>query len=370
VAKCLSCGRSSRLISQALPVCLNCIRSRFDQIRPWIEKAHKTSRLDFGLPTKPPRDEAGVRCRICVNQCQIPEGERGFCGLRENRGGRLFHLGGTRERGVVSWYRDPLPTNCVADWVCPEGSGTGYPRHSYRRGAEYGYKNLAVFYETCSFDCLYCQNWHFRKRKPSEGTRTAAELAAAVRERTACICYFGGDPTPQLAHAIAASRLALKKAEGRILRICWETNGSMHRGLLREIAQLSLSSGGCIKFDLKAFDERLNFALCGVSNRQTLENFRLLAGLSRKRPDLPLLVASTLLVPGYIDRKEISKIARFISSLDPTIPYTLLAFYPCFYMHDLPRTSRRHAEESLQAAKETGLKRVKIGKLYLLSDEY
>ena len=370
MVKCLSCGRSSRLISQALPVCLNCIRSRFDQIRPWIEKAHRTSRLDFGLPTKPPRDEAGVRCRICVNQCQIPEGERGFCGLRENRGGRLFHLGGTRERGVVSWYHDPLPTNCVADWVCPGGSGTGYPRYSYRRGAEYGYENLAVFYEACSFDCLYCQNWHFRKRKPSEGTRTAAELAAAVRERTACICYFGGDPTPQLAHAIAASRLALKKAEGRILRICWETNGSMHRGLLREIAQLSLSSGGCIKFDLKTFDERLNFALCGVSNRQTLENFRLLAGLSPKRPDPPLLVASTLLVPGYIDRKEISKIARFISSLDPTIPYTLLAFYPCFYMHDLPRTSRRHAEESLQAAKETGLKRVKIGNLYLLSDEY
>ncbi len=370
MAKCLSCGRSSRLISQSLPVCLDCIRARFNQVRPWIEEAHRASRLDFGLPTRVPKAKAGVKCRICGNQCVIPEGEKGFCGLRENRRGRLFHLGGEGDRGVVSWYYDPLPTNCVADWVCPGGSGAGYPRYSYFNGPEYGCENLAVFYEACSFDCLYCQNWHFRGREPLEGTRSAQELAAAVREKTACICYFGGDPTPQLAHALAASRLVLKRRDGRILRICWETNGSMHRGLLEEMAQLSLESGGCIKFDLKAFDEGLNLALCGVSNRQTLKNFRWLADLASERPNPPLLVASTLLVPGYIDREEVSKIAGFIASLNPTIPYSLLAFYPCFLMDDLPRTSRRHAEEALQAAKEAGLERVRIGNIHLLSDEY
>jgi pyruvate formate lyase activating enzyme len=50
------------------------------------------------------------------------EGERGFCGLRTVRNGKLVHFAGTPARGLLSWYRDPLPTNCVADWVC-EGSG-------------------------------------------------------------------------------------------------------------------------------------------------------------------------------------------------------------------------------------------------------
>jgi pyruvate formate lyase activating enzyme len=290
--------------------------------------------------------------------------------LRENRNGKIFHLGGTKKQGLVSWYYDPLPTNCVADWVCPAGSESGYPDYSYSKGVEYGYENLAVFYEACCFDCLFCQNWHFRKSGHFKGTKSAEELAEAVRETTACICYFGGDPTPQLEHAIAASKLSLEKVKERVLRICWETNGSMQRQLLEEIARLSLTTGGCIKFDLKAFDDRLNIALCGVTNKQTLDNFRWLAQFSKQRPDPPLLVASTLLVPGYVDEEEISRIARFISSLDQNIPYSLLAFYPCFYMNDLPRTSRKHAEQAFQAAKAAGLKRVRIGNLHLLSDDY
>ncbi|MEE8618654.1 MAG: hypothetical protein V3S84_00830 [Dehalococcoidales bacterium] len=46
----------------------------------------------------------------------------------------------------------------MADWVCPAGTGAGYPDFAYRAGVEYGYKNLAVFYHACSFDCLFYQN--------------------------------------------------------------------------------------------------------------------------------------------------------------------------------------------------------------------
>jgi pyruvate formate lyase activating enzyme len=328
------------------------------------------TRVEFGLPGKPPPEKDGVKCDNCVNECSIPEGQRGYCGLKENRGGRLHHIAGTRQTGLVSWYFDPLPTNCVADWVCPGGSNCGYPDYSYAPGPETGYYNLAVFYEACTFNCLYCQNWHFRKRYRSGNTRSAHELAASADDSTACICCFGGDPTPQLSHAIAALKIALENANGKILRICWETNGSMKRSLLEAMARLSMESGGCIKIDLKAYDENLNMALCGVSNRNTLENFRWLASLIKQRPDPPLLVASTLLVPGYIDAEEISRIAGFISECDPDIPYSLLAFHPCFKMQDLPTTSAKQAGEALEAARSTGLKRVKIANIHLLADNY
>ena len=368
MSRCQHCGKESRLISQALGVCLDCIRQDFAAVSPDIEEAHSKARVRFNLPAYPPNYETGPQCHICVNECRMPLAGRSYCGLRFNEGSKL--RGAKADKANVSWYHDPLPTNCVADWVCPGGTGTGYPEFAYRNGPEYGYKNLAVFYQACSFDCLFCQNWHYRDLALQESKVTASMLADAVDDRTSCICYFGGDPTPQLPHSIRVARLALQKNPGRILRICWETNGSMHPALLRQAAEISLNSGGCIKFDLKAWDEGLHIALCGISNKRTLENFQLLAEYTKRRPSPPFLVASTLLVPGYIDRQEVSQIAKFISSLNPDIPYSLLAFAPAFMMRDLPTTSSHHAEECLAEAKAQGLKRVRIGNVHLLGEDY
>ncbi len=347
---------------------MDCIREDFTAVVPGIEEAHRESRSQFNLPIHPPRSETGPQCHICVNECRLPPNGRSYCGLRYNEGDRL--KGATANRANVSWYHDSLPTNCVADWVCPGGTGAGYPHFAYRSGPEYGYKNLAVFYHACSFDCLFCQNWHYRDLALRESNITASMLADAVDAHTSCICYFGGDPTPQLPHSIRVARLALEKNKGRILRVCWETNGSMRPALLKQAAEIALNSGGCIKVDLKAWDEGLHIALCGVSNKRTLENFQLLAEYARKRPSPPFLIASTLLVPGYIDREEISRLSRFISSLNPDIPYSLLAFYPHFMMRDLPTTSRHHAEECLAEAKTQGLKSIRVGNVHLLSDDY
>jgi hypothetical protein len=37
--------------------------------------------------------------------------------------------------GNLSWYKDPLPTNCVGDWVCAGGTGAGFPRHAHVESA-------------------------------------------------------------------------------------------------------------------------------------------------------------------------------------------------------------------------------------------
>jgi pyruvate formate lyase activating enzyme len=195
---------------------------------------------------------------------------------------------------------------------------------------------------------------------------SAEELASLANPYTFCVCYFGGDPASQMPHALQASR---KLAE-RGVRICWETNGSMHPALLDQAVDLSLSSGGCIKFDVKAWDENLHIALTGSSNKRTLENLARAAKRIPERPKPPLVVVSTLLVPGYVDAEEVGKIARYIASLNPSIPYALLAFYPQFYLWDLPCTSYRHAKECEEAALSAGLTNVRIGNVHLLSRDY
>jgi pyruvate formate lyase activating enzyme len=82
------------------------------------------------------------------------------------------------------------------------------------------------------------------------------------------------------------------------------------------------------------------------------------------------LIASTLLVPGYVDVEEVEQIARFAASLDPSIPYSLLGFHPQFHMDDLPMTSREHARRCEEAARSAGLTRVTIGNAHLLGAEY
>ena len=365
MSQCYICQDASPSISKELGICLACIRKSPEQALPYAMEAHKRSRAPFGLPASLPRDPKGVRCKICVNECRIPEGCRGYCGLRKNDKGRIVDV--SISEGKLSWYHDPLPTNCVGDWVCPGGTGAGYPRYAYCSGPEIGYKNLAVFFHACSFNCLFCQNWTFRWETQSSESRNIDELVADIDEKTACICYFGGDPVPQLPFSIKASQLARTKRRERILRICWETGGAMHPTLLKDATTLAFDSGGCIKFDLKAWDENLHIALTGITNRRTLENFQWAGSHFSRRPVPPPILASTLLVTGYIDELEVRHIARFIASVNPDIPYSLLGFYPNFFMHDLPKTSRALAERCRAIAHEEGLKRVKIGNVHLLT---
>lgn len=140
----------------------------------------------------------------------------------------------------------------------------------------------------------------------------------------------------------------------------------MHPALLKQVIAISLESGGCIKFDLKSWNENVHIALCGVSNKRTLENFAVAAEYVNQRSVPPLLIASTLLIPGYIDKEEISNIAKFIASLSPDIPYTLLAFHPDFLMADLPTTTPQQARQCLKAALDAGLRRVRLGNVHLL----
>lgn len=355
--QCRVC-KKEKLISTNLIVCADCIKENRNNILKEIAKIHQKSRKEFSLEPVVPKSLArdSKVCKICANECSIEEGKSGFCGLRINKAGEIVSLAGTVGKGLLDWYFDTLPTNCVADWVC---DGSKHP----------GMKNLAVFYRSCSFNCLFCQNWHFKETRITQaedrGTIYARNLASCVDDKTFCICYFGGDPATQMLHALATSRFISKKRKD--VRICFETNGSMSKKLLELAVKLSMDSGGCIKFDLKAFNENLHYALCGVSNKTTLKKFEFVAEYIDKRSNLPLLIASTLLVPGYIEADEVYKLANFIASIDKTIPYNLLGFYPHFYLHDLPTTSRKHMQECIEAAKSTGLCRLHMGNIHLLS---
>lgn len=382
--RCGLCGREA-LISASIGVCARCLRERPREALALVHRRRMEWRTRHGLPPAPPRDPEGLPCRLCVNECRIPRGGRGYCGVWANRDGRLEPLAG-RGRLLVFTYLDPHPTNCVAEPVCPAATGRGYPRYTLTRGVEKGFYNLAVFAGGCPLDCLFCQNPEHktmvaRGRLEPRYVRSVEDLVEeALDPRVTCICFFGGDPTPQMPTLIEASRRALQRARGRglPLRVCWETDGLANPAVFREAARLSLESGGVVKIDWKAWSPGVYEALTGVDGRRALErlreNARTAAEMAAGRPEPPLLVVSMLLVPGYVDAEEVRGVAGYIAGLmeeyGVNIPMVLLAFHPDHRMMDLPPTSRRHALEARRAALEAGVREVYLGNVWLLGDYY
>ena len=361
--ECRICGRDGA--AKVLGVCVSCVRERPEEALEHAMRGHERARGVYALPAEPPRSvgAAGARrCRLCANECVLAPGERGYCGVRENADGKLKNIF-PKGYAMLHAYEDPLPTNCCAAWFCP-GSQAGAAKRMV---------NVAVFFYGCNFDCLFCQNESHKELWRAPLVKLEDFVSGIRNNRRAyCVCYFGGSPEPQLPFAIKASEMLVREGvvgDGGVRRkprICWEWNGCGNRSLVRKAAALSLESGGIVKFDLKAFDENLSLALSGVSNRRAFENFEMIARDFFEGSNPPVLTATTLLVPYYVDEEEVGKIAEFIANLNPDIPYSLLIFHPDFLMDDLPITPRSQVERCYKAAKRH-LNNVNIGNKHLLA---
>lgn len=370
MGECRVCGRSSLLMSSRLGICAECLRR--GEGLGLARALHRRVRASLGLPSDTPGGT--VKCPICGRGCGLGEGLIGYCGLRTLRGGSVGQLIGSPDHAPGLYYYDPHPTNCVAGPVCPAATGVGYPEYALDPKGEDGYFNIAVFYGGCNLDCLYCQNWE-HKLMAVRGDRLLSieDLVEAVNERTTCVCFFGGDPGPFATHALRAAKAMLERASElglRVFRVCWETNGLWSPPLWRRAVRVSLETGGIVKVDMKAWNPHIFEALTGARPEHLeiiKENVAYAARLARERPVPPLLVVSTLLVPGYVGAEEVEGIACFLADLDPDIPYVLLAYHPEHVLDDLPPTPRVIAMKAIEAARRCGLKRVYLGNEWLLT---
>jgi len=78
-----------------------------------------------------------------------------------------------------------------------------------------------------------------------------------------------------------------------------------------------------IIFSIKAISHSLHKHYTGFSNRGILKNFIKLAGV----PGIRLHV-ETVFIPDYVDEAEVMKIAAFVASIDPAVPFRIDAYLP------------------------------------------
>ena len=279
-------------------------------------------------------DDGKVRCDLCAHRCVIEDGERGFCGVRENRSGTLYSLVYGR---AIATHIDPIEKK---------------PLFHYRPGSY----SLSVATVGCNFRCRHCQNADLSIR-PIENRHIAGQnitpeelVAAARRSGCASISYTYTEPTVFFEYALETAQGASQQSLGNV----FVTNGYMTEEALRTIAPVLDAAN----VDLKAFSEAHYRDICEARLSPVLDTLRLMKELGI------WIEVTTLLIPTVNDsEKELRKIAEFILALGSEIPWHISRFYPTFRMNDLPPTPIESVRRGREIGLEVGLRYVYTGNL-------
>jgi pyruvate formate lyase activating enzyme len=212
----------------------------------------------------------------------------------------------------------------------------------------------------CNFRCLYCNayrlsqypdtNWFYRGYvDPRELADEAVEkLRGAGIEK---LGFTGGEPTIHLPYV----EEVIKRVKESIpeLKVTFTTNGFATEASMKRIVDMCSS----ITLEINAFHEDMHLALSGAPVEPVLRNAEYLIKHKDK-----VRALKTVVIP-KINDTEVEEIAKFIASVDPSIPYHLIGFRPSFMLYYHPGPSSSELESIARRCKNY-LETVKWGGIY------
>jgi len=279
-------------------------------------------------------EEEKVRCNLCPHFCQIANGKRGICRVRENREGILYSL--VYEK-VVSSAIDPIEKKPLYHF---------YP----------GSNAFSLATAGCNFRCLNCQNNSIsqlpreRKEIPGEELSPQSIVLQAKRYNCPIIAYTYTEPTIFFEYAYDTSKLAQKEG----IKNVFVTNGYISEEALRKISPYLDAAN----VDLKSFSEDFYKKICGGHLAPVLNTLKLMKKLGI------WLEVTTLIIPTLNDsEKELKKIAEFIVNLGKEVPWHLSRFYPTYRLNKLPPTPLELIYRGREIGLRAGLRYVYTGNI-------
>jgi len=275
-----------------------------------------------------------VFCFLCNHFCTIKDGERGFCGVRENKDGVLYTLVYGRP---VAEHIDPIEKK---------------PLFHFQPGSF----SLSMATAGCNFRCLHCQNADISQPSPAEVAcaryaKPGEIVNLALKSGAKSISYTYTEPTIFFEYALDIAKLAREKS----LKNIFVTNGYMSKEAL-EIIRPYLDAANV---DLKSFSEDFYKKICSGEIKPVLENLKLM-----KKYGIWVEV-TTLIIPTLNDdEKNLTKIADFIyKELGGDVPWHVSAFYPTYKLVDLPPTGTELLYRGIDIGRKRGLRYVYSGNI-------
>ena len=272
-----------------------------------------------------------VQCQLCPRRCAIPDGKRGFCGVRENRGGTLYTLVYAKP---VAIHIDPIEKKPLFHFL---PSTTAF----------------SIATAGCNLKCKFCQNWEISQARPEEVEYTYIEpkdlVDKVLESGSPTIAYTYTEPTIFYEYMLETAKLA--KARG--LRNIMHSNGYINEEPLRQLSKYLDAAN----IDLKGFSDEYYAKLTDATLEPVLKSLKVL------REEGVHIEITNLILPGFNDDEAlIRKMCIWIKdNLGADTPVHFGRFFPLYKLANLNPTPVETLEKARQIALESGLKYVYIG---------
>lgn len=261
-----------------------------------------------------------TKCHVCFRQCELKEGQTGFCGARISVGGKVTAANYGR---ITSLALDPVEKKPLRRF---------FPGTKILSAGSYG----------CNLRCPFCQNseisWGEEAREFSDTAETLTpELLVTIAEKYRSegnigIAFTYNEPLVGYEFVRDTAKLAHEKGLKNVL----VSNGTASEEVLSEI----LPFIDAMNIDLKCFSEKTYREELGGDLEMT-KTF--ISGAARKAH----VEVTCLIVPGMNDsEEEMRDLSSWIASLKDengktdgdTIPLHVSRFFPRFHMTDRSAT--------------------------------
>lgn len=279
-------------------------------------------------------DNQTVQCHLCPRNCVIPAGRRGFCGVRENRGGTLYTL--SFAKAVSLTDTDPIEKKPLFHFLP-------------------SVKTLSVATAGCNLRCKFCQNWEISQRLPEEVDYTYLEpkdlVKMALSRQLPVLAYTYSEPTIFYEYMLEAAQEAKKAG----LRNIMHSNGYINAEPLRKLAKYLDAAN----IDLKGFTEDYYAKLAEGTLDPVLKSLKIL-----KEEGVHLEITN-LILSGYNDDPEtIKKMCTWIKdNLGADVPLHFSRAFPIYKLTSINPTPYEVLLRAREVAIGCGLKYVYIGNL-------
>lgn len=252
-------------------------------------------------------DRSRLVCTLCPIRCKLADGQVGACHVRRRTGDILE----TRTFATTTQHFDAVERK---------------PLYHYRPGS----RTLTLAAPGCTFRCDYCVNYRISQfgrddEAPwhAEPVSTAEIVDLAATEGVGIALSYS---EPSLAMELTLALAAMGRERG--VEVVWKSNGF----LTAQALALAAPALAAVNIDMKAADEDRHRRLTGAPLAPVLASLRTLhehgVWVEVSTPLIPRVSASP---------SDLARIANFIASVDPGIPWHLVRFTPAYRRSaDLP----------------------------------
>jgi pyruvate formate lyase activating enzyme len=279
-------------------------------------------------------EDGTVQCFACGHRCVIKPGRDGVCRVRFNEEGTLLVPHGY----VGALACDPIEKKPFFH-VLP------------------GSDALTFGMLGCDYHCGYCQNWVTSQMLRDVDAVAAPRMTTPAQLVDLAVKHGAPVVASSYNEPLITSEWAVdvfKEARSRGLRCAYISNGNGTPQVLDFIRP----HVDAYKVDLKAFSDKSYRQLGGV-----LENVTATIRMLKERGFWVEIV--TLVVPGFSDDPEdLKRMAEFLASVDPLMPWHMTAFHPDYKMTDGYRDTRvEDLMRVVEYGRQAGLKYLYPGNL-------